>query len=582
MKQTLKLSWVFIALLALVVVSSCKKDDNNDAKEVIAGFTYTVDATNTLMYTFTNQSQNATSYSWDFGDGQTSTDANPTHTYAAAGTFNVKLTATGAGGNDVITQPITVVNANEQLNILTGGDAKTWKLVRSAEGVFPLLVAPQDNSAVWWTLGGNEPLANRPCMLDDEWTFKQDGTMEFRANGTYWGEEKVGSTLIFAADLANTCNSTDDMRGPNGEDLSVWGDGDHQFDITNGNLTVTGLGAYIGLVKIGTGAEVAVPQESVTYEIVKLTEGDVDTLVLDSKYNTGDATPIPAYWRIVLVHYDNPNDEPPIPGPAPSAGFTISANGLTVTLTNTTTNAQGVTYTWDFGDGQTSSEANPTHTYAAAGAYTIHLSAENTNGTGQIGKMIIVSEVALTDAILQGGAWKIRNAETSIFVGPGVGSPDWWQVPIADMQEGGAWFCLMNDEFIFSAGGVYEYKTNGDARNDGYKNQPGGCFTDAELATQDFPFLSATHSYTLNTDDPAHPYIILTNGPSQAAFIGFYKGYYGGENDGNATAPNGGLNTNRYEVLGYMTQDNKEYLLLSVDLNGATEGGNGWSVVLER
>ncbi len=38
-------------------------------------------------------STNASRYKWDFGDGITSTDANPTHTYATAGTYTVKLMA---------------------------------------------------------------------------------------------------------------------------------------------------------------------------------------------------------------------------------------------------------------------------------------------------------------------------------------------------------------------------------------------------------------------------------------------------------------------------------------------------------
>lgn len=42
---------------------------------------------------FVNQSQNATSYWWDFGDGNTSTQANPWHQYTQAGTYTVKLVA---------------------------------------------------------------------------------------------------------------------------------------------------------------------------------------------------------------------------------------------------------------------------------------------------------------------------------------------------------------------------------------------------------------------------------------------------------------------------------------------------------
>lgn len=45
------------------------------------------------VISFINQSTSASSYLWDFGDGSTSTDINPQHTYTTNGTFHVKLTA---------------------------------------------------------------------------------------------------------------------------------------------------------------------------------------------------------------------------------------------------------------------------------------------------------------------------------------------------------------------------------------------------------------------------------------------------------------------------------------------------------
>lgn len=61
-----------------------------------------------LRVVFTNASTNSTSYTWDFGDGNTSSDTNPAHTFSNAGTYTVSLTATGSGGSDSSTETITV------------------------------------------------------------------------------------------------------------------------------------------------------------------------------------------------------------------------------------------------------------------------------------------------------------------------------------------------------------------------------------------------------------------------------------------------------------------------------------------
>ncbi len=61
------------------------------------------------VVTFTNNSQNASSYFWDFGDGVTSTLSNPTHSYGEVGDYIVKLTASNNGLIDSIEKNIKVV-----------------------------------------------------------------------------------------------------------------------------------------------------------------------------------------------------------------------------------------------------------------------------------------------------------------------------------------------------------------------------------------------------------------------------------------------------------------------------------------
>ncbi|MGB5062941.1 MAG: LamG-like jellyroll fold domain-containing protein, partial [Candidatus Competibacter sp.] len=67
-----------------------------------------------LVATFTNTSSGTTtSYQWDFGDGTTSTDSYPTHTYAKAGTYTVKLTATGPAGSNTKTKTSYITVAGD-------------------------------------------------------------------------------------------------------------------------------------------------------------------------------------------------------------------------------------------------------------------------------------------------------------------------------------------------------------------------------------------------------------------------------------------------------------------------------------
>ncbi len=66
---------------------------------------------------FTNTSQYAQSYLWNFGDNKTSTDEHPVHTYLYDGVYTVLLRATGPGGeDDTIRQDVVVVNGLPRAN----------------------------------------------------------------------------------------------------------------------------------------------------------------------------------------------------------------------------------------------------------------------------------------------------------------------------------------------------------------------------------------------------------------------------------------------------------------------------------
>lgn len=72
----------------------------------------------------------------------------------------------------------------------------------------------------------------------------------------------------------------------------------------------------------------------------------------------------------------------------PTAGFTSSVSGSTAAFANTSLNA--TSYSWNFGDNQTSTQTNPTHTYTQDGNYTVTLSATNACGTSTYSTVVQV------------------------------------------------------------------------------------------------------------------------------------------------------------------------------------------------
>jgi PKD repeat protein len=585
MKKTLLFGTSLLLLVLVTFIQSCKEDDPDP--EVIASFTFALDPNDFRTVIFTNESQNYSTLAWDFDDGSAlSTEVNPTHTFAADGEYNVTLTATASSGgkSDTYTKTITITDPDVILSKLTGATSKTWKLLRDVSlNQYPLEVGPPAHNEIWWAFGKNEPLGVRPCMLNDEWTFNRDGSMVFDDKGDYWAEG-----TIYPEGSNNDCfSSSSPMINQDGADVSAWKSGTHQFELleTGTVLKVKGLGAFIGLQKVATHKEVKVPQEEITFNVISLADGPVDTLIVEAEMQD-DAGAATAYWRFVLMHYDDPNAEPPIPGPPPVASFTYTLDGLTATFTNTSENAD--TYLWDFGDGNSSTEENPVHTYADNGLYTVKLTASNPNGESSYSVAIATS--VLTEAVLTNGPWTLQVSGHSIYVGPGMGSDGWWILP-EDFLNGAQvgttddWSCMADDQFIFSAGGGYEYKTNGGSRNDGYMGTPNGCWSDAEIAASPgAPFGSCnTHTFEFTPAAGGQRALIKVNsGPGFAAFVGFMKGYWGGENTNGSNPPNGGLDYNLYEVMAYGEIDGKEVLVVSVDISAGHDGSAAWTMTLER
>ena len=92
-----------------------------------------------LTVQFTDLSENATSWYWDFGDGTNSTNQSPDHTYDSVGFFNVKLTVSNSAGSDterridLITTNLPDANRTHQILFLVIGDEEAFMVKKAVE-----------------------------------------------------------------------------------------------------------------------------------------------------------------------------------------------------------------------------------------------------------------------------------------------------------------------------------------------------------------------------------------------------------------------------------------------------------------
>lgn len=122
------------------LVLTAASDSEPVPGEPSAAYSYTVDG---MTVNFSNQSEadyDIVSYAWDFGDGATSTEENPVHTYAAEGSYSVTLTVTDAEGQtDTATEMVSISLANIDVEVLSAvklrtGSATVQLMVSGAEG----------------------------------------------------------------------------------------------------------------------------------------------------------------------------------------------------------------------------------------------------------------------------------------------------------------------------------------------------------------------------------------------------------------------------------------------------------------
>ena len=112
-----------------------------------------------LLVTFTGAASDANgdaiSYLWSFGDGATSTLASPTHTYAAAGTYQALLQVT-AGGQSVNGNPISIVVGSPPVVVITspanGSPFAAGQIITATATATDPGIGPLPATALTWTV----------------------------------------------------------------------------------------------------------------------------------------------------------------------------------------------------------------------------------------------------------------------------------------------------------------------------------------------------------------------------------------------------------------------------------------------
>ncbi len=337
-----------------------------------AGFTYEcTDLTCVFTDTSTDPDGAVAGWSWDFGDGTTTTAPNPTHGYPSGGTYTVTLTVTDDGGlSDVVQQAVTVTDPPPP----PPNEAPTADFTYACTDLtcsFTDASSDADGSIVAWS-----------------WDFG-DGTATTAASPTH------------AYGAAGTYTVT----------LTVTDDGG-LTDVSQQDVTVT------------DPPDNATPVASFTYMCTDLTcaftdaSSDPDGSIVAWSWDFGDGTattaPSPTHtypaggtYTVTLTVTDDGGlsdaaeqtltvtAPPPPPNEAPTADFTHACTELTCAFTDASSDPDGsvVAWSWDFGDGTATTAPNPTHAYGAAGTYTVTLTVTDDGGlTDETQQAVTVSD----------------------------------------------------------------------------------------------------------------------------------------------------------------------------------------------
>ncbi|MFT3746951.1 MAG: PKD domain-containing protein [Agriterribacter sp.] len=356
------------------------------------------DATTACIPAAINFTGNATttagtisSYAWDFGDGGTATSQNAQHTYIETGYYNVSLTATSSNGC-----------------VGRSGRSRYIRMVAGIEANFTSL-PPAECKPPFNVAFTNE--SSGPGTLTYQWDFGNGNTSTdknplniYNSNGNFQVKLTTTSSYGCVSTIDSTIPVTTFATAMNIPDSACV---NKQVVFQNASAP----GAVSTLWDFGDGTQSGDLSPVKTYSTV-----NNYTVKLISKY-ADCADSVTKAIKIVKpsVDFTSPNN-------------TGCGAPLTVNFQNTTPNTTN--WKWDFGDGETSTQQNPTHEYQKPGNYSVTLTV--TSATGCEATITKANFVSITPATIsisnlpQGGCRPLAVSPVATATSPdGIASYSW-------------------------------------------------------------------------------------------------------------------------------------------------------------